>query len=225
MTEVRTIGRTDYRRYCAALGLEPDEGLSPAARASALPPLICDALIATPAAHRKLASWATGTRSAPSDAVDTLQRLRFFGDGALAQLTARMLVGSVPPPVAQYAVEKCTWVALGVQLLGFCSPRIPQGNRPFLIVVAATNISNAKSALQFQDLIAHELSHAWLLDEPASDVRSVTAFQAETLMFSDLVPVADAAVLELVNAGRRESARREAQAKALARAWGFNDVE
>ena len=168
--------RGDYRRLCAAIGADPDDALLPPERPAALPGWLCNELIATEAAAEKLRGW--GVRTPPPwtapTAAEVLTRIHFAGaDVPLAHLVARLLAERLPPPVTDYAIEHVTFIGAGRSIGGFCGPRIDFGTRPWVIVLANMSVANDDWT---PDLIAHELTHSWLLGEPHEDVRCAGAF-------------------------------------------------
>jgi hypothetical protein len=193
----------------------------PAARRDSLPAWLIPELVSTRPACEKLRGW-LDRHTAPATPLtpgDVLARIQFCGDEVLAHLTARLLAERLPPPVCQYAIDRVTFLGVGFQKLGLCGPPLPSQGRPWLISLSAHRTDDPSDV---DDLVAHEIAHAWLLEEPGAAVVSRTAFWHQTVL---RLPMADvpADVEAQVRQQRRLSARDETEARRLTRAWGFKD--
>jgi hypothetical protein len=227
-TAPRMFCGPEYRRLCELLGLEPDERLySPVARAAALPDWIGGPLVATEPAREKLHAWATSTPqpwTSPTPA-DVLQRFAFAGDVVLAHVTARLIAERLPPPVAAYVSAHVSFIGLGLQIQGFASAHVDATDRPRLVVLSYPGVSGQddEAAMQdFEDVVAHEVSHCWLMPEPKPGVICASSFWMQTvhdLPMADVPPEDWAAV----DAERARYKRHERLARGLTAAWGFRD--
>lgn len=213
----RSLTRTDYRRWCEALGRTPDESLTPATRRASLPAWMSDALIATTPAIARLQAWARDPPPVP-DGAELLLRLRIVGDDAMAVRVAAVLRDHVPPPVVDFAQRQVTFLCVshddGVR--GFCIAPIPWRHTRLIA------LAKVQDGL-FDELIAHELAHAWSDPDPAPGEPVPRAVASETIR---LVPIDDVPlnVRATVMAMRRDSQREEAHVRRLVRAWGFAGI-
>lgn len=219
------LTRTDYVRCCALIGVEPDLNLVADARAVTLPAWLSSELLATQAAQEKLSTWCRATSQpwdVPADPATVLVSLSAYGDPAIPHAIARTLC-TLPPPVRDYLIARVTWLAVGLSFAGWCGARVDFGQRPWMVTLSR---GAGDGADRLPALIAHEGSHAWLLDEPEPGVTLRPAFADQTIhdlpisQVRELAPATLAAVIE----ERRSDARDERQAKSLVRAWGFQDV-
>lgn len=214
------IGRTDYVAFCRALGLTPDERLTPMQREDALPPWLTAALIGTAAARQKLSDWARMTPAPREDALadpaELLVQLRAVGDFHVLQVLAATLA-HLPPPVRDYVARRCTFVLVGLSLGGWCGPQVDFGERPWCIVVSAA----LRTEDRLRDLCAHEIAHAWTLPEPEPGVPLCSSLKFETVYGASAIP---GHVVEIVKWRRARYEEGERQAKTLTRTWGFADV-
>jgi hypothetical protein len=216
-TTPQTLGYSDYVRFCRALGLTPDDTLTPAARAASLPAWLTDEMIQTPAAAAKLRSWAQTTpREAWSEASDpahVLVSLHAFGDPVMPHEISTVLC-RLPAPVRAYVVARVTFVCVGRAFAGWCGPRFTCAT-PWLIVMSAREDPDA--------LIAHEVAHSWLLLEPSPDARLMAAFTDWTIHDTPIAHVPPEALAAVLRE-RDASARHEREVHTLVAAWGFPDV-
>jgi hypothetical protein len=214
------LGLVEYRRYCALLGVEPDETLSSVARAAAIPPWLRDPFIQTSAAENKLRSWAARTPRAdwltPLDPVAVLTTMHHVGDDLLAHSVART-IAALPRPMGEYVVARADIVSIGVRLRGFCSAPLAFEGRCWLLVVSSRGDSQ-----YFRSLVAHEICHSWLGQEPDPGVVCQTSFVDDTLLH---VPIADvpAESVTAVSELRARQIRHEQDCQSLVRFLGFRD--
>lgn len=208
------VDAIEYRRYCALLGWLPDDRLT-------LPQWLTTPLIATTAARNKLRRWAERSPQPwpAAEPVDFLPRLDFIGDPLLSHMLARLLAG-LPPPVSAYAVDRVQFLGAGITVLGWCGP-VARTSRPWQIVVSAT--PDEDGADQFRDLAGHEIGHAWLLDEPAPDVRPASALWMSIVHKTPLDDVPMSA-LASVQKERTLDRQYELEVLRLTRAWGLRDL-
>jgi hypothetical protein len=211
----RTLGRSEYRRFCEALALTPNDRLTPTQRARSLPVWMCRELIATPAATQKLRAWATtAPREWPRPTPEAvLVKLKAFGDVVIPHIIARTL-RRLPAPVREYIVRQVTFVTVGATFAGYCGPK-PEVTTPWLIVLGY--------CAQLETLIAHECSHAWLMKEPGPGEHLMRAFAHQTIHDIQLAKVPPAA-MDAVLAERAATARDEREVADLLAAWGFPDL-
>lgn len=209
------IGWTDYRRFCEALALEVDEALTPARRGAVIPPWMSRELCATPAAVAKLHAWAQ-LRPPFVDRFELFERGLFIGDEAMAWQAAGV-IAALPPPVTWYALERCRFytVASRAGVLAFCAPSCSRP-RPWTIVLSDGNGDGAT----FAELVAHELAHAHLIEEPAPNVELLNSFETMTILGTRLERVPGPARAQVRQLQSNDD-RNERQARALAKAWGF----
>jgi hypothetical protein len=217
MTAHPGFGASDYVAFCAAMCVSPDWTLSPLARAASMPSWLSPELIATPAAVRKLQAWIASTPQpweVPADPDTVLLEQRAVGDMRVARALAQLLC-RLPPPLRGYSLSKICWVTAGLHVAGWCGPR-PDMRRPrvWMIVLSARGFSEEK----LTGLIVHELSHAWLLPEPAPGAVLSSAFEMDTALDS---PNVSLAALASVTAVRQVYQRNEVLADALTRRLGF----
>jgi hypothetical protein len=209
------VGRSDYVRFCRTLGLEPDERLSPVARATHLPTWLSGALIATEAASHKLRAWARQTARAawsePGDPAAVLVALRAFGDPVMPHEIARALC-RVPAPVRDYVLGAVTFVCVGRSFAGWCGAW-PEPSTPWLVVLSARD--------RLEGLVAHEIAHAWLMPEPAAGDRLRSAFAQHAIDVTPLAKVPAAARVDVL--AERAAACRSSRAAALLDAWGIQN--
>jgi hypothetical protein len=204
----------DYRRLRSALGLELDDDASPPERGTRLPAWMSVELIMTAAATDKLRTWARQTArsewSEPGDPAALLVELRAYGDPVMLHELARALC-RLPRPVADYCLRAVTFVCVGRSFAGWCGSW-PENRTPWLIVLSARE--------RLENLIAHEVAHAWLMPEPAGQVFMMPAFVQQTIEATPLVDMPCTA-REAVLAARAESARDERQVDRLLQACGI----
>ena len=133
-------------------------------------------LTCTDAARGKLDDWLRSCPGPPwvAPSIEELEmRAHYHGDFALVRSLANALQ-KVPPPVRDYALQKVTFMGIGLHALGFCGarPELPDA-RPWWIV------SSAKEAC---DTFGHEIAHCWLNQEPDATYRTMTAFHQNDLL-------------------------------------------
>jgi len=172
-------------------------------------------LCATEPARQKLRDWLKRTpRPWPEpDPEEILTSLEITGDKKMLHMLAQLLC-RLPLPVSAYTLEKVTFVAVGMQSLGFCGARPSLGDRPFFIVLSAGD----GTAEQMLTIAMHEIAHSWLMQEPGLDQEAGGAFFSSTVHDTPLAqvpPEAIGRVLEL----RKAYAHEERVAIALAREW------
>ena len=223
-TRRRSLGATDYRRYCALLGLTPDDSLTPRQRSAAIPQWMNLPLIASTAARNKLRAFVARTPQPwqTPDPAEVLTRLDFTGDTVMPHLLARLLV-KLSPPVCAYAIERVQFVGAGIVTLGWCGAPT-RTTRPWQIVLSGT--PDDGGADRFSDLAGHEIAHCWLLPEPASDTRPAGAFWMQTVyeLPLDRVQKLKPSALAAVQRSREEACDCERECLRLTRAWGLRDV-
>ena len=194
----------------------------PAGRARAAPEWLVPELVSTPPAADKLKCWLRQSPAWPArrDPAAVLTQQRLFGDEALSHLVARCLAERIPAPVCDYVVEHATIVAVGVQTIGFCSPPIARAGRPWQIFLSSFAEEDPH---RFLGLVAHEVAHPFLLDEPGEDEwLETTAFWTETverMPIENVPPEARPACQAL----RQRMSQYETECRQLTRAWGFED--
>jgi hypothetical protein len=164
MTDYAGIGRADYHRFCGLLELAPDDALSPAQRAAALPPGICPELVATPHAVARLKAWMVA--GAPAVTVHHIARLRYAGNDATFSIIGNhLLAGVVAPPAIWYLLQHVAVFAIGADARGLTVPAPPaRYERLVLLNDAAVTGEELVSAC------LHEFAHAWLLPPPPRDL-------------------------------------------------------
>jgi hypothetical protein len=210
------FGRSDVARLAAQLGIEmPDRVLcSPTARREALPPWLTPAFVATEPARQKLAAWiAAGKPDAPTPA-DALVTQQHIGDELLAHAIARTL-SALPAPLGHYAVGHCQFISVGASIRGFCAPHVSH-ERPWLIVLSTAG----QDVPLFEAVVAHEVAHAWLLEEPQPNVTCPSSFAQNVVMHAQTVPTD---VADSINHERHRYARNERQCRELVEALGYRD--
>jgi hypothetical protein len=211
----------DYGRACSLLNLLAT-ATGPGERMVQIPGWLQTELVATPEAESKLRLWSESTPPpwTNSDAGTILPNLYFYGDVEIAAHTADVL-SQLPTPVAAYVRRATTFTGAGLSLHGHCGSRPDFGSRPWWIELSATN-----GVERLRDVVAHEVAHAWLLPEPAPGQTTATAFAWSTIVHLPIPDDLDLSpeTLECVAQRRALSARRETEARALTRAWGFSDV-
>lgn len=204
-----TIAADDRGALNLAIGRNADD-------ASALPPWLNMPLIASAPARAKLLDWVRSAQAPRICSVtDVLLKLQAFGDAALALAIAEVLA-VLPPPVTDYAVTRVTFVTVGRQLLGWCGPRIDDGDRPWLVALGPCSNDGTK----LNEVTAHEVAHAWLLEERPSD-RMCAAVVAEAVNCGS-ISLAPPAIVPMLHAERAAYACYEREAEALVEAWGFS---
>jgi hypothetical protein len=178
-------------------------------------------MTATPAARAKLLAWEARTpRPWPPapDPATVLTSLEFVGDRTMPHVLAR-LISELPPPVADYAIARVAYIGVGMQCYAFCGPRVQMRDRPWLIVLGPGD----QSRETLRRVMAHEIAHTWLLDEPEARDVAATAFW-HTAVFDEALRDEDPAAAKLrVNQLRIDSMRDERQARELAACWGFEE--
>ncbi len=179
-------------------------------------------LIATPAAKEKLAEWVSATPPpwATPSSEELQSKVHYFGDFSMSSTLAGALE-RLPPPVRDYALERVSFMGIGWQAWGFCGPWPPRTpERPWLIVAS---IPWGRKDMNPVDVFGHELSHAWLNQEPSAGDQAMSAFAANDLMNTPerIFRQLSRETVKNVSSMRRAAARRERLARALTRAWGF----
>ncbi|MCH7888496.1 MAG: hypothetical protein IIA00_04375, partial [Proteobacteria bacterium] len=73
------------------------------------------------------------------------------------------VLSTIAPPAAEYCVEACTFVGMGLQILGTCGPAPDPDGRPWFICVSGAygSLDSVKA------VVTHECAHAWSLPEPS----------------------------------------------------------
>lgn len=174
-------------------------------------------LCATEPARERLRSWFERNPQ-PWPEPDTgkiYASLHFFGDKKMCEQFTNLLA-YLPPPVIEYAIEKVTFVAVGLRLCGWCGARPSFGERRFFVVLGGYD----DTAKQFNTMM-HELAHTWLMPEPAEGQVAADVIQNDALINLPLEKVAEInpeARAEVVRC-REASANNERQAGALTFEW------
>jgi hypothetical protein len=178
-------------------------------------------LCATKSARTKACDWLHRVSRPwfPPDPGAVHVKLAFLGDDVIHSAVTRVLC-ELPPPVRDYALQRVTFLGVGVRTLGWAGSRIGFGDRPWLVVLSAVNAKGGADELR--DLVGHELAHTWLGVEPAADQVAAGAFWQQTVYDVPLEELPEADRAELIRR-RREYAHGEELARALARSWGFRD--
>lgn len=214
------LARTTYDTWCDVLGLEAVP-CSPLERAARVPRWMAAELVATVPAQRKLHAWCARTPRdqwhEPGAPASVLVAVHAIGDEVLLHALARVLC-RLPAPARDYALTRVTYLLVGVETVGWCGPVPDLGGRPFVIVLSA----DARDADAFENVAAHEVSHAWLEPEPCG-VTCASAFRLAVVHHTPMADVPDGARVAVL-AERRRAVEAERVACALARRWGFSDV-
>jgi len=162
LTDVPTLGRSEYLRFCEVLRVSPDDSLSPAARASSLPAWICGELIATEPARTRLLAWIDAGR--PGMSADAIfRRMWFMGSPNTRRgLQDYLLAAHVAPPAVWHLVERIATIAIGASEAGLAH-RAPPARCAQQIVI----IDRHPDPFDTISLFLHELAHLFLLPVPA----------------------------------------------------------
>jgi hypothetical protein len=210
------FSRGQCAAYAEQLGLALNDYIlaSPERRLAALPSWLRPPLVATAAARQKLAAWiASGKPDAPTQA-DALVGQQHIGDELLAHAIARTL-SALPAPLGHYAIGHCQFISVGASIRGFCAPHVSH-ERPWLIVLSTAG----QDVPLFEAVVAHEVSHAWLLEEPPPNVTCLSSFAQNVIMHAQTVPTD---VADSINRERHRYARNERQCRELVEALGYRD--
>jgi hypothetical protein len=169
----------------------------------------------------KLTAWMQDPTTKPLANCPPLEQVyldvNVIGDDYIHAQIARVLF-RLPAPVRDYAMSRITFLCVGMSTLGFCGARPGVGDRPWVIVLSAAK----KTQASIQELIAHEIAHAWSLEEPAPNVVAAPAFWQRSIREpprADDSPAARA----VIEKERAEAARDERLADRLVDCWGFNN--
>jgi hypothetical protein len=218
------LGRGEYFVACEILGLDPVVDPYPAARNAHVPPWYSPPLVATTPARAKLSAWSAKTPreawSAPGDPAAVLATVRAFGDEVLAHTLARVIAG-LPPPVCAYAVDRVTFFGVGLTMLGSASAPLPRDDRPWLVTYSHQDKGEGDDWTP--DLMAHEVAHAFLLEEPTPGETVRSALWNATVMLSPMERI-PGDVAGTVKRLRQTSDRYERECVALTSAWGFRPM-
>jgi len=215
------LGQTDYLQYCAWLGIQPDEALSPTAREAAIPRWLRGPSISTIDARYKLLAWARRTPRAewltPLEPAVVLTTQQHIGDELLAHSIART-IAALPRPMGDYVLDRVVTVSIGARMTGFCAPPLGFDDRCWLVVVS----SRGDDVEYFKSVCVHEFCHAWLLPEPAPGVVCSPSFFCDTVENFPLHQVPPDA-LAPVTAHRQRKREREDECRALVKFLGYRD--
>jgi hypothetical protein len=209
-----SVERVEYGRACELLAWDKDVGRP-------LPSWFCWPLVATIAAREKLRRFAKEVAE-PWVTPDTgrlLTTLETTGDVFLPYTLAKLVAG-LPPPVAAYVDGNVSFACIGLQTIGWCGPPVVT-KRPWQVFLSAATDDGAVE--NFRALAAHEIAHAWLLPEPAPDVRAAGSFWHKTIHHTPIDQVPDDA-REAVMREREQYRQDELDVLALTRRWGFRDL-
>ena len=212
------LGRTEYRAYCALLGVVPDDGLSPLERPAALPSWLGPELCASAPARARLRRWAVDAGSPVATGAMIRSRVAFVGDPDIRAIVVQALEERIPPPVVHHVLSVCWIFGVGWSTAGWncVAPPLPsQPPEPLQLINVAGHSGDGED---IAGTFAHEVAHSWVL-APSDALEELEPVQEREQRWRSLQQMA-------VAVGRLDvlfqlAMRNERRAAACARAWGF----
>jgi hypothetical protein len=138
--------------------------------------------------------------------------VHYLGDAAIGDAVSQVLA-AVPMPVRWYAVRNILWIGTGCSTAGWCStgPAIPPADDRAIVALATAD----------ENIIAHELGHAWLAQVPRAEPvppRQIREADRRAAAEVSSWGMTDRLVDRMVHHAELE----ERRADAAARCWGFH---
>lgn len=210
MTPAAGFGRTEARRFCAALGLPSVDHLSPAARVSAFPPGCCSELLATSHGVARLKAYMA--EGSPAVTMDDLVQLRTAGsDRTRCLLAEALLKRPVAPAAVHHIIRHAAVMSIGSDAAGLTTAA--PHSRYWRVILLNDRLEDEELVSTF----LHEAAHHWLMVRPELDN---VPLEYDGLLNSDAGFWLFAGKHNLVEDYLRRHIQREYQACALAKVWG-----